>query len=189
MNCCLNWSLISCGELHCDSVKIKTMINSGLFFLRQSESLDWSDCFVGLLLSATHFRKSGHARLIRRCFKRFRAGVFSSLSPPPPPLPWTCPISSSLREVSTWRFRQQKHFCARRKRLHCRLRPNWLPIDYIYKRRILLKMFQFFMGPSELFSKPSRPTRFDNQFNNIIRIYTKLVEVLFNIEVRWSVYQ
>ena len=28
MNCSLNWSFISCGELHCDSVKIKTVINS-----------------------------------------------------------------------------------------------------------------------------------------------------------------
>ena len=65
MNC--NF-FISCEELHCDSVKIKTMINSSLFFLRQCESLDWSDCLVVLLLSATHFRKGGHARLIRGCF-------------------------------------------------------------------------------------------------------------------------
>ena len=109
-----------CGELHCDSVKIKTMINSRLFFLRQCESLDWSDCLVVLLLSATHFRKSGHARLIRGCFsfsQCFRAGVFSSLSPPPTPLPLTRPISSSLREVSTWRSKLR----AQRKRLHCRL--------------------------------------------------------------------
>ena len=68
MNCSLNWSFISSGELHCDSVKIKTMINSSLFFLRQCESLDWSDCLVVLLLSATHFRKSGHARLRGRPF-------------------------------------------------------------------------------------------------------------------------
>ena len=46
---------------------------------------------------------------------------------------------------------------------------------------MLLKiMFQFFMRSSELFSKPSRPTRFSNQLN-IITIYTKLAEVLFNI--------
>ena len=38
MNCSLNWS---CVELHCDPVKIKTMINSSRFFLRQCESLDW----------------------------------------------------------------------------------------------------------------------------------------------------
>ena len=62
------------------------MINSSLFFLRQCESLDWSDCFVVFLLSATHFRKSGHARLIRGCFsfsQCFRASVFYSLSLPP----------------------------------------------------------------------------------------------------------
>ena len=33
----------------------------------------------------------------------------------------TRPISSSLREVSTGRFHEQKHLRARRKRLHCRL--------------------------------------------------------------------
>ena len=77
-------------ELHCDSLKIKTMINSSLFFLRQCESLDWSDCLVVLLLSATHFRKSGHARLIRGCFSfshcfphlllfgKFQHGAFAS---------------------------------------------------------------------------------------------------------------
>ena len=93
MNCSLNWSFISCGELQCDSVMIKTMINSSLFFLRQCESLDWNDCFIVSLLSATHFRKSSHAQLIRGCFsfsQCFRAGVFSSPSPlplvPSPPL-------------------------------------------------------------------------------------------------------
>ena len=48
----------------------------------------------------------------------------------------------------------------------------------MYKRHILLKMFHIFMGSapsqiSELFSKPSRPTRFSNQFN-IIRINTEV---------------
>ena len=110
MNCSLNWSFISCGELHCDSVKIKTMINSSLFFLRQCESLDRSVCLVVLLLSATHFRNSGHARLIRGWFLIFtvfsgRRFLFSL--PHPSPLPLTRPISSSLRGVSTWRFRQQ----------------------------------------------------------------------------------
>ena len=95
MNCSLNWSFISCGELHCDSVKIKTMINSSLFFLRQCESLDWNDCFVVSLLLATHFRKSSHAQLIRGCFsfsQCFPAGVFSSLSPPPPRSLWLAPF-------------------------------------------------------------------------------------------------
>ena len=62
------------------------MINSSSFFLRQCESSYWSDCLVVLLLLATHFWKSGHACLIRGCFsfqQCFRAGVFSSLSPPP----------------------------------------------------------------------------------------------------------
>ena len=88
----------------------KTVINPSWFFLiRQCESLDWSDCLVVLLLWAIHFPKSGHARLIRGCFsfsQCFRAGVFSSLSRPLP-LPLTRPISSSLREVSPWRFREQ----------------------------------------------------------------------------------
>ena len=94
MNCSLNWSFMSCGELHCDSVKIKTTINSSLFFLRQCDSLEWSDGFVVLLLSATQFRKSGHARLIRGCFsfsECFWAGVFSSLSPLPPRSLWLAP--------------------------------------------------------------------------------------------------
>ena len=47
--------------------------------------------------------------------------LFSLPATSPPPLPWTRPISSSLREVSTRRFREQKHFRAQRKRLRCRL--------------------------------------------------------------------
>ena len=93
-NCSLNWSFISCGELHCDSVKIKTMINPSLFF-RQCESLAWSDCLVVLLLAATHFRKIGHARLIKGCFsfsQCFQAGVFSSLSLPYPRSLWLAPF-------------------------------------------------------------------------------------------------
>ena len=57
---------------------------------------------------------------------------------------------------------------------HCR----WLPIDYLYKRRILLKMHQVFTGSAprqilDLFSKSTRSTRFSNQFN-IIRVKTEL---------------
>ena len=53
--------------------------------------------------------------------------IVSSLSlPPPRPLPAPFgPICSSLREVATWRFREQKHSRARRKRLHCRLGVQW----------------------------------------------------------------
>ena len=55
---------------------------------------------------------------------------------------------------------------------------NWLPIDYLYKRRILLKMHQIFVGaaPSQIldmFSISSRSTRFCNQFN-IIRVKSEL---------------
>ena len=46
---------------------------------------------------------------------------FSSLSPPPPPLPLTRPISySSLLEFQLGAF-ASKNIRARRKRLHCRL--------------------------------------------------------------------
>ena len=114
INCSLNWSSISCGEWHCDSVKIETMINSSLFFLRQCESLDWSDCLVVLLLSATHFRKSGHARLIRGCFsfsQCFRAGVFSSLSPPPPRSLWLAPFPPLFGKFQHGAF-ASKNICA-----------------------------------------------------------------------------
>ena len=120
MNCSLNWSFISCGELHCDSVKIKTMINSSLFFLRQCESLNWSVCFVVLLLSANHFPTSGHARLIRGCFsfsQCFWAGVFSSLSLPPPHSLW---LASSPPLFRKFQHGASK-YCAQRKCLHCRL--------------------------------------------------------------------
>ena len=118
MNNSLNWSFMSCGELHCDSIKIKTMINSNLFFLRQCKSLDWSDCFVVLLLSATHFQKSGHKRLIRRCFtfsQCFQAGVFlfSLATPfplPPPPSLWLTPFPPLFRKFQHGTF-ASKNIC------------------------------------------------------------------------------
>ena len=60
----------------------------------------------------------------------------------------------------------------------CLLQCNWLPINYLYKRRILLKMHQIFVGaaPSQIldmFSISSRSTRFCNQFN-IIRVKSEL---------------
>ena len=105
-------------ELHCDSVKIKTMINSSLLFLRRCESLDWSDCLVVLLLSATHFRKSGHARLIRGCFsfsQCFLASVFCSLSPPPPRSLWNSPhllVSSGSFNIKRGIYDLSELFCA-----------------------------------------------------------------------------
>jgi hypothetical protein len=58
--------------------------------------------------------------------------------------------------------------------LLCLSQSNWLPIDYLYKRRI--PSFHRINAPSqilELFSKSSRSTRFNNQ-NNIIRVNTEL---------------
>ena len=54
---------------------------------------------------------------------RKKCGIFSRISPPPPPLTLTRPIFSSFG-VSTRCFREQKHSLARRKRLHCRLAQN-----------------------------------------------------------------
>ena len=122
MNCSLNWSFIGCGELHCDSVKIKTMINSSLFFLRQCKSLDWNDCLVVSLLLATHFRKSSHARLIRGCFsfsQCFQAGIFYSLSPPPPRSLWLAPSPPLFGKFQHCTF--VSILPTQRKRLHCRL--------------------------------------------------------------------
>ena len=60
----------------------------------------------------------------------------------------------------------------------CLLQCNGLPINYLYKRCILLNMYQIFVGaaPSQildLFSISSRSTRFCNQFN-IIRVNSEL---------------
>ena len=82
----------------------------------------WNDCLVVLLLSATHFRKSGQARLIRRCFsfsQCFRAGVFSSLFPPPPHSLWLAPSPPLFGKFQHGAFTGKLR--AQRKRLHCRL--------------------------------------------------------------------
>ena len=74
-------------------------------------------------MSATHFRSNGQARPIRGCFSSsqcFRAGVFSSLSPPPTPLLLTRPIFCPLFEFQ-YVLSRAKHSRARRKRLNCRL--------------------------------------------------------------------
>ena len=98
------------------------MINSSLFFSRQCKSLDWSDCLVVFLLSATHFWKSGHAHLIRGCFsfsQCFSAGVFSSLSPPPPHSLWLAPSPPLFGKFQHGTFASKLR--AQRKSLHCRL--------------------------------------------------------------------
>ena len=77
-------------------------------------------CFV--LLAATHFRKSDHARLIRGCFsfsQYFRAGVFSSLSPPPPRSLWLAPFPPLFGKFQHGAFASKLR--AQRRRLHCRL--------------------------------------------------------------------
>ena len=104
------------------------MINFSLFFLRQCKSLDWSDRLVVLLLSATHFRKSGHARLNQGVFLIFtvfsgRRFLFSL--PAPSPLPLTRPITSSLREVSTCRFREQIERSKKTPALQATSSPNY----------------------------------------------------------------
>ena len=106
MNCSLNWSFISCGELHCDSVKIKTMINSSLFFLRQCESLErLFGCFVIVAYSFPERRSGGQGVFL--IFTMFSGRCFLFSFPAPSPLPLTRPISCSLREVPTWRFHGQ----------------------------------------------------------------------------------
>ena len=111
------------------------MINSSLFFLRQCESLDWSDCLVVLLLSATHFRKSGHARLIRGCFsfsQCFRAGVFCSLSPRPLPAPFDLPHLLLSSGSFNWRFRGQ---IARSKKIPAlQANPTITPVAQAHRR-------------------------------------------------------
>ena len=96
------------------------MINSSSFFLRQCESSYWSDCLVVLLLLATNFQKSSHTRLIRGCFsfsQCLRAGVFSSLSPPPPRSLWLASSPPLFGKYQHGAFASKLR--AQRKRLHC----------------------------------------------------------------------
>ena len=63
-------------------------------------------------------------------------------------------------------------------RRSCLLQCNWLPINHLHKRRILLKMHHIFVGAApgqifDVFSILSRSTRFCNQFI-IIRVKSKL---------------
>ena len=121
MNCSLNWSLVSCGELHCDLVKRKTMINSSLFFLRQCEVFGLERLFVcfvivGYLFLEERSRTSNQGVFLS--FTVFSGRHFLFSLPAPSPLPLTSPISSSLRQ----KFQHgASKLRAQRKRLHCRL--------------------------------------------------------------------
>ena len=121
MNCSLNWSFISCGELHCDLVKIKTMINSSLFFLRRCEVFGLERLFVcfvivGYLFLEERSRTSNQGVFLS--FTVFSGRHFLFSLPTPSPLPLTGPISSSLRRKFQHGARNLR---IQRKRLHCRL--------------------------------------------------------------------
>ena len=106
MNCSLNWSFISCGELHCDSVKIKTQ----LVFLKTMRVFGLErlfGCFVIVGYSFPEERSRASNQGVFLIFTVFSGRRFLFSLPAPSPLPLTRPISSSLREVSTWRFREQ----------------------------------------------------------------------------------
>ena len=82
----------------------------------------WDLRLVVLLLLATHFRKSSHTRLIRGCFsfsQYFQAGIFYSLSPPPPHSLWLAPSPPLFGKFQHGTF--VSILPTQRKRLHCRL--------------------------------------------------------------------
>ena len=85
-----------CGELHCDSVKIKTMINSRLFFLRQCESLDWImerlfGCFVIIGYSFPKERSRASNYRVFLIFTVFSGRRFLFSLPAPYPAPFDSP--------------------------------------------------------------------------------------------------
>ena len=121
MNYSLNWSLISCGELPCDLVKIKTMINSSLFFLRQCEVFGLERLFVCLVIVGYSFpeeRSRASNQGVFLIFTVFSGRRFLFSLPTPSPLPLTGLISSSLKQ----KFQHgASKLPAQRKCLHCRL--------------------------------------------------------------------
>ena len=91
---------------------------------------------------------------------------------------WSQSLLNSLDHIHARACRIIHHLSSSQESGSCLLQCNWLPINYLYKRRILVKMHQIFVGtaPSQIldmFSISSRWTRFFNQFN-IIRVKSEL---------------
>ena len=109
MNCSLNWSFISCGvalwlsqDKNNDKLQLaflKTMRDFGL------ERLFGCFVIVGYSFPEERSRASNYGVFLIFTVLSGRRFLFSL--PVPSPLPLTRPISSSPREVSTWRFREQ----------------------------------------------------------------------------------
>ena len=111
------------GELHCDLVKIKTMINSSLFFLRRCEVFGLERLFVCFVIVGYSFpeeRSRASNQGVFLIFTVFSGRRFLFSLPAPSPLPLTGPISSSLRRKFQHGARNLR---VQRKRLHCRLLP------------------------------------------------------------------
>ena len=87
-------------------------------------------------------------------------------------------LRNSLDHIHARAYRIINRLPSSQESSSCLLQCNWLPISYLYKRCILLKMHQIFAGaaPSqilEMFSLSSRSQRFCNQFS-IIRVQSEL---------------
>ena len=122
MNCSLYWSFISCGELHCDAVKIKTQ----LVFLKTMRVFGLErlfGCFVIVGYSFPEERSRASNQGVFLIFTVFSGGVFSSLSPPPPRSLWLAPFPPLFGEFQHGAFASKLR--AQRKRLHCRLGEIW----------------------------------------------------------------
>lgn len=107
---------------------------------------------------------------------------------------WSQSLLNSLDHIHARARRIIHHLSSSQESGSCLLQCNWLPINYLYKRRILVKMHQIFVGtaPSQIldmFSISSRSTRFFIQFN-IIRVKSELGKNWFpfpsNIEAQIS---
>ena len=88
MNCSLKWSFISCGELHCYSVKIKTMINSSLFFFGLERLFG---CFVIVGYSFPEERSRASNQGVFLIFTVFSGRRFLFSLPAPSPASFDSP--------------------------------------------------------------------------------------------------